>query len=86
MFRDRRPVLVSMLMSAPGGGRKRETKMRIIQRTELYTDRGQYVVMTRTTVLDNAKLARIAGHLGRDAEDLVFSANAPIIWEEPHHD
>ena len=60
--------------------------MQTIQRTELYTDRGQYAVMTRTTVLDYAKITRTAGHLCRDAEDLVLSTNAPSIGEESHHD
>jgi len=53
--------------------------MKIIERSELYTDKGQYAVFTRTEVLDYAKLASIAGHLRRNAEDLVFSTNPPTI-------
>jgi len=48
-------------------------------RSEHYTDRGHYAVMTRTTVLKEAKLVRIADQLRRNAEDLVFSTNPPII-------
>ena len=53
--------------------------MQTIQSSELYTDKGQYAVMTRTKVLEYAQLARIAGHLCRNAEDLVFSTNPPSI-------
>jgi hypothetical protein len=58
----------------------RETKMpTTIQRREHYTDRGLYAVMTRTTVLKGAKLARIADHLRCNAEDRVLAANSPTI-------
>jgi hypothetical protein len=50
-----------------------------IQRSEHYTDRGLYAVMTRTTVLKGAKLARVADHLCRNAEDLALSTNSPTI-------
>ena len=60
-------------------GRKRETTMQVSQRTEQYTDKGQYTVMTRTTVLREAKLARIADHLRRNADDLAFSTDPPTI-------
>ncbi|MGO9337293.1 MAG: hypothetical protein ACLPY1_07290 [Terracidiphilus sp.] len=50
-----------------------------VQRSEHYTDRGHYAVMTRTTVLKEAKLSRIADHLCRNAEDLVFSTNPRAI-------
>jgi len=50
-----------------------------IQSSELYTDHGQYAVMTRTNVLDYAKLARIADNLCHNAESLLFSANAPTV-------
>lgn len=60
--------------------------MQTIQRTEFYTDKGQYAVMTRTTVLAYAKVNRIAGHLRRDAEGLVFSVNVPTLGEDSHHD
>ena len=42
-------------------------KVQLIQNSELYTDKGQFAVMTRTTVL---KLDRIAGHLCQNAEEL----------------
>jgi hypothetical protein len=50
-----------------------------IQRSELYTDKGHYAVMTRTTVLKYAKLARIADHLCRNADKLASSTNPPTI-------
>ena len=53
--------------------------MQTLQSNEHYTDKGHYAVMTRTTVLKYAKLARIADHLCRNAEELVLSANPPTI-------
>ncbi len=53
--------------------------MRTIQRSEFYTDKGQYAVMTRVKVFDSAHLARIADHLRCNAEGLVFSTNPPAI-------
>jgi hypothetical protein len=50
-----------------------------IQRSEYYTDGGHYAVMTRTTALKEAKLARIADHLCRNARQLVASTNPPHI-------
>ena len=49
--------------------------------TEQYTDRGHFAVMTRTAVLKDAQLARIADHLRRNAEDLVSSSNPPTIHD-----
>ncbi len=53
--------------------------MQTTQSNEVYTDKGHYAVMTRTTVLKYAQLARIADHLCRNAEDLVSSMNPPSI-------
>jgi hypothetical protein len=53
--------------------------MQILQRNEHYTDRGHYAVMTRTTVVVNAQLTRIADHLRRNAEDLALSTNPPTF-------
>ena len=53
--------------------------MHTIQRSEHYTDRGHYAVMTRTTVLKDAQLVRIADHLRRNAEDLVVSSDIPTF-------
>ena len=50
-----------------------------LERSEHYTDRGHYAVMTRTTVVQNAQLTSIADHLRRDAEDLAFSTNPPVV-------
>lgn len=50
-----------------------------LQRTEHYTDRGHYAVMTRTTVVNNARLTRIADHLRGNAEDLALSTNPPTV-------
>ena len=49
--------------------------MQTYQRSEHYSDMEHGSVMTRTTVLNYAQLARIAGHLRRNAEDSVFSTN-----------
>jgi len=53
--------------------------MHTIQRSEHYTDRGHYAVMTRTAVLEGMQLARIADHLRRNAEDLVASTQIPMF-------
>jgi hypothetical protein len=53
--------------------------MQSIHHDEQYTDRGHYAVMTRTTVLKDAQLARIADQLRRNAEDLVSSTNPPTL-------
>ena len=53
--------------------------MQTLHSNEHYTDKGDYAVMTRTTVLTYAKLARIAGHLCRNAEDLVLSTDPPTL-------
>ncbi len=49
--------------------------------TERYTDRGYCAIMTRTTVLSDRQLARIADHLRRNAEDLASSSNPPTIHD-----
>jgi hypothetical protein len=53
--------------------------MDALQRTEHYTDKGHYAVMTRTSVLKDAQLVRIADHLRRNAEDLASSADVPTF-------
>ena len=53
--------------------------MQSIHQSEQYTDRGHFAVMTRTAVLKDAQLARIADHLSRNAEDLAASSNPPAI-------
>lgn len=53
--------------------------MQTKRRSEHYTDKGKFAVMTRTTVIKYAELARIAGHLCRNAEDLVFATNPPTV-------
>ena len=45
--------------------------------TEHYSDRGHYAVMTRTAVLKDVQLARIADHIRRNAEELASSSNPP---------
>jgi len=50
-------------------------------RSEHYTDRGHFAAMTRTTVLKDVQLARIADHLRRNAEDLVSSSDPPTIHD-----
>jgi hypothetical protein len=56
-------------------GRRRETNMQTIHPSEHYTDKGDFAVTTRTTVVKYARLASIAGHLRRNAEDLVSSTD-----------
>ena len=53
--------------------------MQIPQRSECYTDKGGYAVMTRTTVVKYAQLARIADRLRSNAEDLASSTNPPTL-------
>jgi hypothetical protein len=49
--------------------------------TERYTDREHYAVMTRTTVLKNAQLVRIADHLRRNAEEVALSSDPPNVHD-----
>ena len=51
--------------------------MQDIQLSEHYTDKEDFAVMTRTKVVKYALLVRIAGHLCRNAEDLVASTDPP---------
>jgi hypothetical protein len=53
--------------------------MRTIQSIEHYTDQGGFAVMTRTSVRKYAQLVRIADHLCRNAEELLFSTAQPSI-------
>ena len=55
--------------------------MQTIQRSEYYTDREHYVVVTRTAVLKDARLAWIADHLRHSAEDVVSTSNPPTIHD-----
>jgi hypothetical protein len=55
--------------------------MQSIHHSEQYTERENYAVMTRTAVLKDGQLARIADHLCRNAEDLADSSNYPTIDE-----
>ena len=59
--------------------RKRITDMQTLQRSEHYTDKGCYAVMTRTAVVNYAQLTRIADQLRRNAEDLASSTNPPKL-------
>ena len=51
--------------------------MQTFQCKEHYTDNGQYAVVTRTKILDQAQLNRIAHHLRQNAEDLTSSKDPP---------
>jgi hypothetical protein len=53
--------------------------MQTHQRNERYTDKQDYAVMTRTTVIDYARLVRIADQLRRNAEDVFYSSNPPTF-------
>ncbi len=59
----------------PGRGRKRETTCRVSITPNCTPSANTYAVMTRTAVLNDAQLARIADHLRRNAEDLADSSN-----------
>ena len=52
--------------------------MQTLQRSEYYSDKECYAVMTRTAVVNYSKLTRIADQLRRNAEDLAFSTNPPM--------
>ena len=47
--------------------------------SECYTDKGEYAVLTRTTLLSDLQLFRIADRLRSNAEELATSSNPPII-------
>ena len=51
-------------------------KTQLIHNSEQYTDKGAFAAMTRMTVI---KLDSIAGHLCRNAEELVASASPSTI-------
>jgi hypothetical protein len=53
--------------------------MQSLEHSEHYTDKGQYVVVTRTKVLSHSQLTSIANHLCGNAEDLAFSTNPPML-------
>jgi hypothetical protein len=53
--------------------------MQTLQRSEYYTDKGCYAVMTRTSVVNYAQLTRIADQLRSNAEDLASSTNPPTL-------
>jgi hypothetical protein len=55
--------------------------MECIYQTEHYADRGHFAVMTRTAVLKDAQMARIADHLRRNAEDVASSSNPPTMHD-----
>ena len=48
---------------------------------EHYTPRKHFAVMTRTTVLSDARLARIADHLRRNAEEVALSSDPPTVHD-----
>ena len=60
--------------------------MQIIHRDELYTEKEQYVVMTRITVCEQSELATTAGHRRRGEESVVFSMNVFAAGKESHDD
>jgi hypothetical protein len=49
--------------------------MQTLERNEHYTDKGNYAVMTRTSVIKYAQLARIADHICRNTEDLAAASD-----------
>lgn len=51
--------------------------MQTLQRSEYYTDKGCYAVMTRTAVVNYAQMTRIADQLRSNADDLASSTNPP---------
>lgn len=56
--------------------------MQIIEYSwERYTDREHFAVMTRTRVLTNAQLVRIADHLRRNAEEVALTSDPPSVHD-----
>ena len=53
--------------------------MQTLQRSEHYTDKGCYAVMTRAAVVNYAQLTRISDQLRRNAEDLASVTNPPTL-------
>lgn len=53
--------------------------MHNIQLSEHYTDKQNFAAMPRTKVVKYAQLVRIADHLCRNAEELLFSTDQPTI-------
>jgi len=53
--------------------------MQTLQRSEHYTDKGCYAVMTRMALVNYAQLTRIADQLRRNVEDLASSTNPPKL-------
>lgn len=51
----------------------------IQQRDEHYTNHEGFAVVTRTKVLTDGRLFRIAGHLRSNADDLMSSTNPPTV-------
>ena len=49
------------------------------RRTDHYTDQEDFAVMAQTAVRKYARRARIANHLCRNAEELLFSTDQPTI-------
>jgi hypothetical protein len=49
--------------------------MQTLERNELYTDKGNYAVMTRISVTTYAQLTRIADHLCRNTKGLAASSD-----------
>ncbi|MGO9435315.1 MAG: hypothetical protein ACLPH3_12435 [Terracidiphilus sp.] len=53
--------------------------MQTLHRSEHYTDKGCYVVMTRTAVVQYSQLVSIADQLRRNAEALASSTNPSTL-------
>ena len=49
------------------------------QLSEQYTDKQYFAVMARMKVVSHAQLLRIADHLCRNVEELLFSTHQPTI-------
>jgi hypothetical protein len=58
---------------------KERNHMRSIKPTEHYSDQGDVVVMSRTSVREYSQVVRIADHLCLHAEELLFSTEHPTI-------
>ena len=54
-------------------------KMQETQLSDHYTDKQYFAAMARTKVVRHAQLLRIADHLCRNAEELLFSTDQPTI-------
>ena len=60
-------------------GQKARNHMQSLPRSEHYTDKGCYAVLTRAALVNYAQLTRVADQLRRDADDRASPTNPPTL-------